>query len=149
MPLVKITRNFQITIPRELCKELEFAIGNYVKVEKKNDSLVLRPVKMVEPEQANKPAVPRLTKAEQEVLVKAKKKIDKINTDLIHSVGLNSKEIKVAAKAGLIDPDQVYWWREDWQKGEREADRAIARGDVLGPFSNAKDAISALKDFKE
>lgn len=148
MPLVKITRNFQITIPQELRKGFRFAIGGYVKVEKKKDSLVLRSVKMVEPDHANKPSVARLSKEEQKILATAKKKIAKMNADLIHSVGLNNKEIKVAAKAGLIDPEQAYWWHEDWQKGEREAERDLERGDVLGPFDNAKDAIKALKDFK-
>jgi AbrB family looped-hinge helix DNA binding protein len=145
MPLVKITRNFQITIPQELRKGLRFAIGGYIKVEKKKDSLVLRSVKMVEPDQANKPTVARLSKEEQKILATAKKKIAKMNADLIHSVGLNNKEIKVAAKAGLIDPDQAYWWHEDWQKGEREAERDIAEGRVSKPYDNVDELIKDLK----
>ena len=45
----------------------------------------------------------------------------------------------------LIPKDQAWFWTEEWQKGEREADEAIARGDLIGPFSNIKDALKALK----
>ncbi len=45
----------------------------------------------------------------------------------------------------LIPKDQAWFWTEEWQKGEREADEAILRGDLVGPFSNIKDALKALK----
>lgn len=32
-----------------------------------------------------------------------------------------------------------------WEQMEREADEAIARGDVLGPFDTASEAIEALR----
>lgn len=32
-----------------------------------------------------------------------------------------------------------------WKQMEREADQAIARGDVLGPFDTASEAIEALR----
>lgn len=81
-------------------------------------------------------------------MIKAKNKISKINTDPINSVGLNDEEIKLAIKTGLIDQDQSYWWHEDWQKGEREADKDIANGDLIGPFDNIKDTLKALKTVK-
>lgn len=34
------------------------------------------------------------------------------------------------------DPDQWWFWTEEWQKGEREVDEAIARGELLGPFTD-------------
>ncbi len=45
----------------------------------------------------------------------------------------------------LIPKDQVWFWTKDWQKKEREADEAILKGDLVGPFSNIKDALKALK----
>ncbi len=45
----------------------------------------------------------------------------------------------------LIPKDQAWFWTEEWQKGERKADEAIRRGDLIGPFSNIKDALKALK----
>lgn len=45
----------------------------------------------------------------------------------------------------LIPKDQAWFWTEEWQKGEREADEAIQKGDLIGPFSNIKDALKALK----
>lgn len=45
----------------------------------------------------------------------------------------------------LIPKDQAWFWTEEWQKKEREADEAILKGDVMGPFSNIKDALKALK----
>lgn len=63
-----------------------------------------------------KAPVPSLTKKEQEILSRAKEKIEQIQKDILHSQGLNKEEIKVASKVGLIDPDQAWWWAEEWQK---------------------------------
>lgn len=60
------------------------------------------------------------------------------------SIGLTREEADVAAKAGLIDPDQKYWWLEDWQKGEREAERDIQEGRISGPFTTAEELIVHL-----
>ncbi len=49
----------------------------------------------------------------------------------------------------FIHPEQAYFYTPEWQKKEAEADEAIAKGEVLGPFDNAKEAINALKNFKE
>lgn len=40
---------------------------------------------------------------------------------------------------------QEWFWAEEWQKGEREADEAIANGEIVGPFDNIGDALQALK----
>ena len=45
----------------------------------------------------------------------------------------------------LIDKDQEWFWTKEWQEREREADEAIAKDDIIGPFSNASDALKALK----
>ena len=93
MPLVKIKQNYQITIPRELRKKFNVSIGDYLEIESHKEGLVIKPVK-------------------------------------------------------VIHPDQSYFYTPEWQKKEAEADAAIAKGEVLGPFDNAKDAIKALKKAK-
>ena len=49
----------------------------------------------------------------------------------------------------LIPKDQTWFWTEEWQKGEREADEAILKDDLVGPFSNIKDALKALKKKRQ
>ena len=44
----------------------------------------------------------------------------------------------------VIDPDQAWYWTQEWQEGEREADEDIAAGRTLGPFDNVEDLIEAL-----
>ena len=45
----------------------------------------------------------------------------------------------------LISRDQLWFHTPEWQQKEREADEAIARGDVSGPFSSAKELIKHLR----
>ena len=73
-------------------------------------------------------STPELSKREQRVLVRAKDKIKTINEDMLNSTGLTEAEVNVAAKTGLIDLEQKYWWLESWQKGEREAERDEREG---------------------
>jgi bifunctional DNA-binding transcriptional regulator/antitoxin component of YhaV-PrlF toxin-antitoxin module len=47
-----------------------------------------------------------------------------------------------------IPKGQRYFYTEEWQAKEREADESIARGEVTGPFSNAVAAIRALRTAK-
>jgi antitoxin MazE len=51
MELVKVKRNYQITIPRNLRKLIRLAEGDYVEMEIKDGGLLLKPVKMVHPDQ--------------------------------------------------------------------------------------------------
>jgi hypothetical protein len=75
-------------------------------------------------------------------LKRARRKIAAINEDMIHSKGLTREEADVAAKVGLIDPDQIWFWLEEWQKGEREVERDIRAGRTSGPFTTAKELIA-------
>ena len=143
MPTVRIRPKHQITIPREVSEKLHLEVGDLVEATVENGNIVLIPKQLTD-----KRSIPHLNKNEQKILVKAREKSKKIQTDLIHSKGLNENEVKVAVKAGLIDADQGWWWHEEWQKGEREATEAIEKGEVLGPFENAKEAIGALKRAK-
>ena len=52
MPLVKIKEHYQITIPNSLRKNFNIAVGDYLELEKKNGEIILKPVKLVHPEQA-------------------------------------------------------------------------------------------------
>lgn len=143
MPTMRIRPKHQITIPKEVSEKLHLQVGDLVEATVENGNIVLIPKQLT-----NKLSIPSLNKNEQKILVKAKEKIKKIQTDMVHSKGLNDSEVKVAIKAKLIDTDQAWWWHEDWQKGEREATEAIKKGEVFGPFENAKDAIDALKRAK-
>jgi AbrB family looped-hinge helix DNA binding protein len=51
MELVKVKRNFQITIPQNLRRIIRLTVGDYVEVDIKDDMLVIRPVKVVHPDQ--------------------------------------------------------------------------------------------------
>ena len=51
MELVKVKRNFQITIPQSLRRIVRLAVGDYVEVDIQDDTLVIRPVKVIHPDQ--------------------------------------------------------------------------------------------------
>ena len=51
MELVKVKRNYQITIPQNLRKLIRLAEGDYVAMEIKDGDLVLKPVKVIHPDQ--------------------------------------------------------------------------------------------------
>ncbi len=49
----------------------------------------------------------------------------------------------------LIDPDQAWFWTEEWQKGEREADEAIRAGKLYGPFDSAEEMMAHFEAHRE
>ena len=59
-------------------------------------------------------------------------------------VQVRDGEIVLKAKK-LIEKDQAWFWTKEWQKKEKEADDAIERGEVSGPFKNARDLIRHLR----
>ena len=50
---------------------------------------------------------------------------------------------KRASKA--YTSSERWFWTPEWQKKEREADKAIRAGKVRGPFSDKKTLLAALK----
>ena len=89
-------------------------------------------------------STPELSKREQRILARAKDKIKTINEDMLNSKGLTEAEASVAAKAGLIDSEQKYWWLESWQKGEREAERDEREDRSSGVFETAESLLAHL-----
>jgi len=45
----------------------------------------------------------------------------------------------------LIPRDQAWFWSKEWQEREREAEEAIVRGEISGPFESAEDLIRHLR----
>jgi AbrB family looped-hinge helix DNA binding protein len=143
MPLVKIGPKHQVTIPKEVFASLQLSVGDLLEVRAQNGNGVLIPKRVVETA-----PVPKLSNKEQALLASAKKKIAAINRNIRTAKGLTDPETKVAAKVGLIDPDQRWWWREAWQKGEREAEDDLINGRVSKPFHSADELIGHLRSLK-
>lgn len=51
MDLVKVKRHYQITLPNAFRKKFNIAEGDFIEVEDKEAEIVLRPVKVVHPDQ--------------------------------------------------------------------------------------------------
>ena len=47
--------------------------------------------------------------------------------------------------AKLVPKEEAWFHTREWQAKEREADAAIARGDVSGPFNSADELIRHLR----
>jgi AbrB family looped-hinge helix DNA binding protein len=45
----------------------------------------------------------------------------------------------------LISKDQSWFWTKEWKEKEREADKAIARGELSGPFKSANELVRHLR----
>jgi len=48
MPLVKITRSRQVSIPKDLCEEMGLREGDYFEITRSGDELILRPMAVVD-----------------------------------------------------------------------------------------------------
>jgi bifunctional DNA-binding transcriptional regulator/antitoxin component of YhaV-PrlF toxin-antitoxin module len=142
MASVIVEKKFQITLPRALQHELGLKIGDVLTMKVTKGALVLIP------HHTNGKKRTVLTSKERAALKRAAEKIDRINRDMIHSRGLTKLEAAVAAKIGLIDLDQAWWWLENWQKGEREVERNIRDGNYK-TFVNVKDALGFLNRLKK
>jgi len=47
--------------------------------------------------------------------------------------------------SGPIDPDQAWFWTDEWQAGEREVDEEIEGGGVLGPFAAVDELMECIE----
>jgi len=130
MPKVKIRSKHQITIPKRIFEEMDFEVGDMIEMISQNGKIII---------------IPKLCKQEQEMLELAKEKIKAINEDISTSSGLTIAEADIAARVGLIDPEQKWWWTEEWQKGERETEKDIINGNVSACFERSEDLINHLK----
>ena len=140
MPRVKLGTRRQITIPAETVKRFGLKAGEELELVETDEGILMKPVVAAKP-----PAAARLTPKEQRMLEQAKAKIAVINTDITAATGLTKEEARVAAKVGLIDPDQTWWWLESWQQGEREAAEDLKAGRVSGPFESVEELIRDLR----
>ncbi len=140
MPPVRIGPKHQITIPKKVFEALNLQVGDFIEAAAQGGRVVLTPRQL-----AAKAPAPRLTSAEQRTLARAKAKIERIQRDLLHAKGLTGMEVQVAARAGLIDPDQLYWWTEAWQKGERAAEADVRAGRLLEPFATVEGFRERIK----
>ena len=48
----------------------------------------------------------------------------------------------------LIPKDQAWFWTKEWQEKEREADEAMALGELSGPFESADELVKHLQGQK-
>lgn len=144
MSVVKIRVRRQVTIPRKIFDQLHLEVGDFVEAKSEDRKIVMIPKKLVA-----KSEVTSLSKKEQKALLKAKAKIEQINKDLARAKGLNKEEMGVAVKVGLISPDQAWWWTEEWQKGERSAEKEIKEGTLRGPFKTLDEFKTSLRSQNE
>ena len=139
MPYVKVGPRHQITTPQEVREAAGIDAGDLLEIITQRGKVIITPQQVV-----GRPVAVKLSKKEQEALLSAQKKIQAINEDMINSTGLTRTEAAVAAKVGLIAPDQQWWWLEEWQEGERQAEQDERDGNMSGPFETADDLIAHL-----
>lgn len=139
MPAVRVGPKHQVTIPKEVFARLNLDVGDFLDATAEGGRIVLTPKRL-----AAKAPAPRLSAVEQKILVRAKAKVERIQKDLLHAKGLTHEEARVAAKAGVIDPDQTYWWTEAWQKAERAAEADLRAGRIK-TFSTREEFLAELK----
>ena len=138
MPIGKISTKHQVTIPKSVFESLNLAVGDHVDVSAENGRVVITPQRLV----AQAPTS-RLSDEEQKVLLRAKQKIRAIQDDWLNSIGLDLQEAEVAVQAGLIDPEQKYWWLEEWQEGERAAEKN-SRDGQYEEYGSPEDLLESL-----
>jgi len=140
MSVVKVRPRRQVTIPKDIFTELRLEEGDFMEAKAEDQKIVLVPKKLV-----TKTGVVPLKKEEQNTLKRAQAKIERIKRDMVHSKGLSEEELAVAVKVGIIDNDQAWWWTEEWQKGEREAQKEINKDNFLGQFSTVEQFKTAIE----
>ena len=141
MPYSKVSTRGQVVIPKSIRDELHLEEGDTVEIEIEDGKAVMTPKRLLV---VSKAPAPKLTAAEQRTLKRATEKIEAINKDMLHAKGLTAAESHVAVKVGLIDADQRWWWLESWQRGEREVEQSLRKGEVSGPFTTSEGLLDHL-----
>ena len=133
MSTVRIGPSRQVTLPAEVLEKLDLGAGDALEAEVREGKLVLTPK-----------SAGALAPEERKLLQQARRKIERIRKDLGRSKGLTPAEADLAARAGLIQKDQRWWWTEAWQSGERQAERDLKVGRVK-VFESANELLQDLR----
>ena len=133
MSTVRIGPSRQVTLPADVLEKLDLGAGDALEAEVREGKLVLTPK-----------SAGLLAPEERKLLQQARRKIARIRKDLGRSKGLTPAEADLAARAGLIQEDQRWWWTEAWQGGERQAERDLKAGRVK-VFESANDLLQDLR----
>ena len=133
MSTVRIGPSRQVTLPADVLEKLDLGEGDTLEAEVREGRLVLTPKSagMLAPE-------------ERKLLQQARRKIARIRKDLGRSKGLTPAEADLAARAGLIQKDQRWWWTEAWQGGERQVEQDLKAGRVK-VFESANELLHDLR----
>lgn len=129
----------RIIIPKDVAEKLHLEVGDALEAEVRRGKLVFVPKRAKEHKQE-----PERSPAERRMLARIRRKLDRIRTDLISARGLTPREAELAAEAGLITTEQRWWWTEQWQRGERQAERELRAGRTKA-FGSAEDLIRDLR----
>jgi len=138
--VMRVGPKHQITITKDLFNKLQISVGDFLEGVYERGGIFIKPKRLVEVERADAPS---LTQKEQKLVGVVRGKIKRIQTNMINSRGLTEQEAVLGVKLGIIDKDQKWWWKEYWQKGEREAEKDIKEGRVK-TFNNVNDLIADL-----
>ena len=139
MSTARVRPNHQITIPKELADKLHLEVGDILEAEALSGKLVLVPQRTKEREQERE-----FSPTKRKMLARVRHKIDRIRSGALSSRGLTLPEAALAVEAGLVASDQRWWWLEDWQRGERQAERNI-QGQRTQVFADAGELIRDLR----
>jgi len=145
MPKTKVSADQNIKLPKSILTKYRLKAGDIFIIRVVSGSIILTPEKSQNGKKNLNGPSKHHAKLEPRLLESAKKKIAAINSNLRTARGLTEAETKVAAQAGLIAADQRWWWTEEWQKGERAAQRDIDTGRVSKVYDNVDEALLALK----
>ncbi|MDO8663478.1 MAG: AbrB/MazE/SpoVT family DNA-binding domain-containing protein [Candidatus Wildermuthbacteria bacterium] len=64
-------------------------------------------------------------------------------------LGASVKDAEIVLRPKRLVPrNQEWFWTEEWQSKEKEADKDIRKGRLYGPFTNAKGLIRSLRSKK-
>ena len=133
MSTVRIGPSRQVTLPADVLEKLDLGAGDALEAEVREGKLVLTPK-----------SAGLLAPEERKLLQQARRKIARIRKDLGRSKGLTPAEADLAARAGLIQKDQRWWWTEAWQGGERQVEQDLKAGRVK-VFESANDLLQDLR----